>query len=189
MRQLHHIIAFVRFSFTATILFLIFKSDGNTEKYFGILIVCDAITLGFEALRVKQLKEAHEIVSIQYPKSMWARLSPYVWVVASAFYAYHAYESQSIELTTIVPIYIAGTYFLFKKNRADFYIDTKGMVQPELFKKNYVWPEISNFEIYDDAISFSLKNKPAEISIPEGKAKEVHEFMIKHRLEEFVTIP
>lgn len=189
MRQLHHIIAFVRLSFTATILFLMFKSGGDTEGFFGILIICDAITLGFEAMRVKQLKDAHEVVSIQHSKSIWARLSPYIWISAAAFYAFQAYQSQSIELTMIVPIYVAGTYFLFKKNRADFYIDTKGMVQPELFKKNYVWSEIFNFKIYDDAISFSLKNKPAEISIPEGKAKEIHEFMIRHQLEEFVTIP
>jgi len=189
MRQLHHILAIVRFSFTAIILYLIFRYDGSTEKLFGVLIFCDALTLGFEALRVRELQRTHEVVSIQHPKSFLKRLSPVIWIVAAAVYAYHSFQSKTINLNTIIPFYILGTHFLFKKNRADFFIDTKGMVQPELFKKNYVWSEISNFEIYDDVISFSLKGKPAEISIPEGKAKEIHEFLIKHRLEEFVTIP
>ena len=189
MRQLHYILAAVRFTFTALILYFMYKSGGANEPLFGILILCDVLTLSFEAIRIKQLRETHEIVSIQHPKNFLKRLSPYVWMVVAAASIFLSLQSQTFDMMTVVPIYVVGSHFLFKRNRADFYLDTRGMVQPELFKKNYDWTDISDFEIYDDAISFYLKAKEVVINIPDGKAEEIHEFMIKNRLEQFVTIP
>lgn len=59
----------------------------------------------------------------------------------------------------------------------DFFMNEKGLIQPEMFKKNYLWSELKGFSIEEEVMKFETESNQYSIHLSQEKLEEVMRFV------------
>lgn len=133
------------------------------------LIAADLLVkISFRIYLVRLLSQ-EKIVVIKEKKAFWTKLPIVIFSAVLINLVLFGLEDFKYELANnleiLLLIYISLSALFFSKSEHDFYIDSKGFIQPEFLKKNYSWKEIDNFKLTDGTLEFSLKDKEYNIAI------------------------
>ena len=135
---------------------------------FGLIILASSIKLAL-LYHVKRQMDEHKVVALRHKRTIWhyIKSSIHILGIFSVFYVI----TYNLEYTTItfliasITIIILLIAVIISYRQGDFYIDKDGIIQPELFNKNYTWDEIDNFEILPESLSFTIDNNDVTVSI------------------------
>jgi len=166
-------------SFTICILFFNYLSQVEEPSTESILILIAAdllIKICFKIYSVRLLSDG-EAIRIRQKESNWMNFLhalPYIGFLFLAIHIFPELESSlKNKMSIFLLLYYGLTSFLFSNKRGDFYVDSLGLIQPELLKKNYKWSEIENFGIHNDTIEFKLEEKDYKIQITEKEKSQL----------------
>lgn len=163
-----------------------FNRDGDPKfEYIALWIGADLVINLYLLNYERRLISEGQLVLIQQKEPSWKKIvtgTVIALLVGYIVYVLVKYDmSLWKKLMLSFPFYGGLHNWVFGYSRGDFYIDTKGIIQPELYKNNYTWDEIHDFKINEDSISFGLNEK--EYTIP--VSREIRDIVKTIRGNEF----
>lgn len=154
------------FSATEASLYILFLGYFFSEIIFSLII------------RFLSNKKQIVVINQPAPKSSLLMTLLLIFIIGSFFFiSINAfdYKLPSTYWLFGYVLFLIKNYFV-SYSEGTFYVDEKGFVQPELFKRNYVWDKIHHFKLDDGSMSFELEGKSYQIPIAAYQVKIIRDW-------------
>lgn len=178
MRQVKILIHLLRASVVIGFYLGFLKFEDHSSRVITISLLSLLVVNMLEYGAIKMLISSTELVPIKHKKNWLKRIGRFIGPV---FLLGTLYISEVTSLlighqTIIALLLVNGlAEFVFETVRGDFYLDRKGLIQPELFKRNYNWSQIRNVSLTNDKFSFPLEKDYVEVKISEKTYRQLLE--------------
>ena len=132
----------------------------------------------FELIWVKNQINSKKLIQVNHPKK-YRWLKPTVSSIIHGglltfnFIIYWQEHMELLNLILVFTLFLIVSFSSTFRHEIAFYIDSKGLIQPEIFNKNINWESLKNLNVKDHEVSFNLKNQDYTFKITETDSEKI----------------
>lgn len=151
------------------------------DKLVGFLIILASTLLanGTWFIFIKLQLQKNKLVQIKHAKGPGLKLANvFLGILMLSIFLYIFFnDDKTFTDPILAPIYVGTANSLFMITNC-FFIDNQGIIQPETFKKNLTWDDLSDFNIENGNLSFSIKNEIHNFKITPEKERTIRDLKV-----------
>ena len=153
------------------------KFQNSTLVLTLTLLFAVALSL-FELIWVKKQINSKKLIQINHPKKYkWLKPAISSIIHGSLLtFNFMVYRQEHMELLNLILVFILFLILSFSstfRHEIAFYVDSLGLIQPEIFNKNINWVSLKNLNIKDHELSFNLKNQNYTFEVTETESQKI----------------
>ena len=153
------------------------KFQNSTLVLTLTLLFAVALSL-FELISVKKQINSKKLIQINHPKKYkWLKPAISSIIYGSLLtFSFMVYSQEHMELLNLILVFILFLIVSFSstfRHEIAFYVDSSGLIQPEIFNKNINWGSLKNLNIKDHELSFNLKNQNYTFEVTETESQKI----------------
>ncbi|MBL4704858.1 MAG: hypothetical protein JKY54_10070 [Flavobacteriales bacterium] len=154
---------------------------------FGILVILDVGVLYWSYHHTKSLISKGDLVVIRHKKSKWPaivlRAILAVSILITLALSIEGGFRQEFNSNLILIAYVGFSGSFNVRQRGDFMLDSKGIIQPEIHLANYQWNQILNFRVEGGYLKFRVACQDRSFEIDDDKKLEIEAFQAKREAQ------
>ena len=157
-----------------------FVTNENSTLILTLTLLFAVALSIFELIWVKNQIKSKKLIQVNHPKKYkWLKptisslIHGSLSLLTFNFLIYKQEHMGLLNLSLVFILFLVVSFSSTFRHEIAFYIDSTGLIQPEIFNKNINWDNLKNVDIQKHLINFNLKNQDYSFKITETDSEKI----------------